>query len=279
MIKGSTDIYAVIGDPVEHSLSPLMQNYLIKLFDLDAVYAACHVRSKDLKTALAGLQALNIKGINVTLPHKIKVRAFCRTVSKDVETLGAANTITPDETGLCADVTDHAGFLESLGDRQSLFRGNAVCMLGAGGAARSILYALSQLEVDRVSIYNRTRENAEQLIREAAQSFGFTSAESVAQSELNRTIESSSIVINTTSVGMHPHIEATLCGDDAPFSRRHFVYDLIYNPLQTRLLRTAKSKGAFVQNGLDMLIFQGLQSLRIWTGQNLQADAGATKRM
>ena len=277
MISGTTDIYAVIGDPIEHSLSPVLQNYFMHIFDLDAAYMALQVRPPDLHTALSGMQAMNFKGINVTIPHKTDVLKYCTQCSKLVQTLGAANTLTFSTKGIQADVTDPFGFIESMADRKSLFLNANVCILGAGGAARSVLLALSKLSCAQVYIYNRTREKAELLTRES-KSFGLEKVSVLSQHDLHNAIEFCSILINTTSVGMYPQIEQCPVDDNMLFSENQFVYDLVYSPVNTRLVQMAAAQGAVVQNGLDMLIFQGLQSLRIWTGLNLVLTAQQLKR-
>lgn len=273
MIKATTDIFGIIGDPIEHSLSPILQNWFFQQFALDAVYVAFHVYPKELKNAISGLHSMNIKGLNVTLPHKAGVVDYCGIRSREVELLNVANTLSLSETELSAHVTDSHGFKKSLGQKRVEFKNSDICMLGAGGAARSILFALAELEPAGVFVYNRTREKAEQLVQEGRKSFGLLNARSISKSELNDVIHSCRIVINTTSVGMYPNIHDCPVDENAPFSDGHFVYDLIYNPLTTRFLRIAKEKGAAVQNGLDMLIFQGLESLRIWKQADLQLNS------
>lgn len=270
MIKANTHVYGVIGDPIEHSLSPALQNWLFKQFDLNAVYTAFQVHPQNLKEAVQAMSALNLKGLNVTLPHKAAVVEYCDKRSGDVDCLGVANTLSRESSGVSASVTDPQGFIESLGQMRTQFKDAEVCVLGAGGAARSILFALATLETGPVWVYNRTREKAEHLIRESKQAFGLSRARTLSESELNAAIESCRMVINTTSVGMYPQTDASPVRDDAPFSDQHFVYDLIYNPVTTRLLQIAEQKGAHTRNGLDMLIFQGLESLRIWTHADLR---------
>lgn len=266
MIDAKTVTYGVIGYPVRHSLSPVLQNWFIDLFGLNAVYAAFEVIPTEIENCMVGMKALGIGGLNVTLPHKERVAELADHRSPEVQKLGAANTLKLVDGRVQAFVTDPPGFLESLGENKKFFRNAAVTLLGAGGSARSILFALSLLSVAKVQIVNRTLNRAEALAEDAKNKFNLqrVGALRAGSEEAANRIASSDIIINTTSVGMSPNSDQSPVESPELFNCNQYVIDLIYNPPETALLRMARSKGATVQNGMDMLIFQGLESQRIW---------------
>jgi shikimate dehydrogenase len=275
MIEATSTVYSVIGDPIAHSLSPVMQNWFINQFELDAVYAAFHVRNEGLAACIDGMKALGISGLNVTVPHKEAVLSLADALSQEVQKLGAANTLKNDDGRITAFVTDPYGFMESLGAHKERFAGARVLLFGAGGAARSVCYALGLLKVHQVIVHDIDQQKCETLVSLCRT--GFKIAEAVTLSslndKLNDVLSETPIVINATAVGMHPSTDQSVVKDMSAIGKNHFFFDLVYNPGVTRFLQLAQKSGAAVQSGLDMLIFQGLQSLRIWTGQNLELTA------
>lgn len=274
-IRSTSKIFAVIGDPIAHSLSPVLQNGLIEIFDLDAVYVAFRIRPAYVAEFIFSIKLLNLAGVNVTTPHKQNVISFVNKKSADVEKLGSANTLVHRDGTVTAHATDAPGFIESLGSRKKYFKNQTVVVFGAGGSARSIALALAQLQIKRLLIVNRTAEKAENLAEDAMSRFGVPQAVALAadSGDLNEFIRQSRIVINTTSLGMHPNIDTMPMRDFSAVSSNHFFYDLVYNPGETRWLKLAREQGADIQNGLDMLIFQGLESMRIWFDKPLKLTA------
>lgn len=274
MIRSGTLVFGVIGHPIRHSLSPVLHNFLIQKFEIDAVYAAFHVLPQDFQHAIAGLKALQIAGFNVTLPHKVSAAAVAQVQAPEVALLGVANTLVNRDGKLHAHLTDPYGFIESLGDQRLRFKDSCVLLIGAGASARSIAFALTQLQIRELVIVNRTPEKSDQLARFIMQhlslprvtSFGFD------QIKISRLISKSNILVQTTSVGMHPDVNHCALDDFSAINAGHFCYDLIYNPVTTFFLEKAQQCGATVQNGIDMLIYQGLQSLRIWMQQDFMLD-------
>ncbi|MBN1561333.1 shikimate dehydrogenase [candidate division KSB1 bacterium] len=275
MINASTALYGVIGDPVAHSLSPTMQNWFIDQFHLNAVYAAFRVKSEKLGSCIDGMRAMGIGGLNVTVPHKEKVVAFADEWSDDVRLIGAANTLKNTGGFISAHVTDPYGFIESLGDNEQRFRGASVFMYGAGGAAKSVAYALAKLGVDQLLIVDSAAEKAVELAEQAVKSFGIKNASALQKplAPVKTILTHTHIVINATPLGMHPWHDKTVVEYPDVITADHYFYDLVYNPGKTRFLREAEERGATIQNGLDMLIFQGLQSMRLWTEQPLALSA------
>ena len=275
MINATTKVYAVIGDPIAHSLSPVMQNWFIKQFDLNAVYAAFHVKNENIKSCVQGIRALGLGGLNITVPHKEAVIPFADELSDEVQKLGAANTLVNENGKISAHVTDPYGFIESLGDNKKRFKGASVLMFGAGGAAKSVAYALGKLGVDQLLISDLVASKAKELAAAAKKSFGLKDATALERpmAPMKQITKNTHIIINATAVGMHPMENKTVVEFYDVVGPKHFFYDLVYNPAQTKFLRLAAEKGAATQNGLDMLIFQGLQSMRIWTGEDLQLSS------
>ncbi len=275
MISARTNIFAVIGDPIAHSLSPLMQNWFIEQFNLDAVYAAFHVKSENLSACVNGMKAMGIRGLNVTVPHKEAILNVVENKSPEVQQLGAANTLVLENNQITAHVTDPYGFIESLGENRERFKKTSVLLFGAGGAAKSVSNALATLGVKRLIIHDLVPEKAAELITLCRESFGIYNVSSLEETgqTVNDVVAQTPIVINATAVGMHPNESASVIEDMAAVTENHFFYDLVYNPGKTRFLQLAEWAGATVQNGLRMLIFQGLQSLRIWTGKDLKLSS------
>lgn len=253
-------VYGVIGNPIEHSLSPVMHNAAFEALGLDAIYLAFRVAEHDLGDAIRGAKSLGIAGLNVTIPLKEKALAFVD--ADDIASrIGAINTIdfsTDTPTGYN---TDGIGALTVLKERVGEIRGKEVLILGAGGAARAIAFYLDT-EGARLTIANRTEDRAAML----ASSLHNADFISLSEEELKRHIKDADILINTTSVGMYPRADATLVNAGMMHSRL-VVFDIVYNPAETKLLREAKKAGVqTIIEGVKMLVYQGAASFRIWTG-------------
>ncbi len=271
MISSKTRVFAVIGWPIEHTLSPVLHNWFLSLYALDAIYVAFSVADGDLDAAIKGAVACGIAGLNVTIPHKERVVRLADETDRDVQLISAANTLKLDNKTVQAFVTDPYGFVASLKQKASEFNNASVLLLGAGGAAKSVASALQKLSPAKVFIYNRSIQRRNAFMRYCKKTLSLSSAESVAATHLDDIAAACNIIINTTSVGMYPNMERSLLSP-AAFNSNHFVYDLIYNPQKTKLLNDADKNGATIQNGIDMLIFQGLASLRIWTDLDLNIN-------
>lgn len=262
-INAYTKCYGVIGDPVHHSLSPILHNWIFKRHHLPSVYLAFHVLPDQLESAIHSLRALGLGGFNVTVPHKEKVTAFLDHPTREVLELGAANTLYWRNEKLCGDNTDPYGFLRSVNDWQRHLKGVDAMLIGAGGSARSIARALAQCELKSLLIANRSQERAETLVTLCETTFGLN-AHYIPLHVAHDYVSQVKLVVNTTSVGMAPDRNRSPLPRHDGLNPEHLVYDLIYNPECTRLLAEARSRGAAVRNGLDMLIYQGIRSLEIW---------------
>ena len=264
MISGTTQVLGVIGDPIAHTSSPAMHNAALAALGLDFLYSPFHVEPAALPQALAGMRALEIAGLNVTVPHKQAVMEYLDEISEEARVIGAVNTICNCDGRLLGYNTDAFGIIQSLrvdGGMEEL--PPRVALLGAGGAARAILYALlAQEEVEEILLLNRTVDKAETL----ADDLGGEGRVVVGSLAEVGGIEEIGLLINSTALGMHPHEETSPLEDPACLHERMLVADIVYNPLQTLLMRQAEDAGARSINGLGMLAWQGARSFEIWTG-------------
>ncbi len=259
-------LYAVFGDPVEHSLSPVMHNAAFAALGMDCEYHKFRVTKDDLKEAIHGAKAMGFGGLNLTIPLKEKA---LRLVEPNplAEAVGAVNTIEFRGDSIIGHNTDGIGALNSLKLSGIVISHSNVLLLGAGGAARAVAYQLASNGA-RVTIANRTPKRAVEL---AANVSSVGRVEGTGLEDLANLVEQSHIIINTTSVGMHPDIDQTLVTEDMMHAGQ-VVFDLVYNPLQTKLLKEAKKAGAITVDGIKMLVLQGVESFRIWTGVEPPVD-------
>lgn len=273
-INGNTKIAGIFGDPVGHTLSPAMQNAAFAALGLNALYVPFHVSSaapNGLRAAVEAIRALSLLGVNVTVPHKEKVLKYLDEVDPHALELGAVNTIVNRDGKLVGYNTDGAGYLLSLRDETG-FRAarKRVVVIGAGGAARSIVYSMLAAKAVSVVIANRTVKRAEALARGFARKFG--SAEITAspldkagRDSLSEHFMKADLVVNTTSTGMMGK------GDlDLPLEALQagaIVSDIVYRPLRTGLIKSAEKRGLETHTGLGMLVRQGAMGFELWTGK------------
>lgn len=260
----------LLAHPAGHSLSPAMHNAAFKHLSMSARYEALDVSPEDLPDAVAALRASEVWGANVTIPHKLNVLPLVDRLSAAAQAIGAVNTVVNRSGELFGDNTDAAGFLRGLESADTELQGKKVVMLGAGGAARAVLYALLSAGA-QVYLHNRTREKAH-VLSEAFSSLGPSTV--LTDEALGAVTPEADGLVNTTSVGMErggtdPDVSPLKLRD---LPRRGFVCDLIYRPAQTRLLRDAAAKGVMVQNGLPMLVYQGAEAFKLWTGQDAPTE-------
>ncbi len=263
MISGTTRILGVIGDPIGHTSSPAMHNAAIAALGIDYAYVAFHVRADGLGRAIDGMRALDMAGLNVTVPHKQNVMDHIDEVSDEAVAIGAVNTIVNRQGRLVGYNTDAFGIMESLKRDGGLAElPSKVALLGAGGAARAILYALLQCpQIERIWLLNRTLSKAEALASDLDRSEKVR----VAAMDSNE-VGNVDLLINSTSVGMHPHADASPLVDASVLHADMLVADIVYKPLKTRLMQQAEAAGARSINGLGMLAWQGARSFELWTG-------------
>ncbi|MCB0992699.1 MAG: shikimate dehydrogenase [Acidimicrobiales bacterium] len=262
---GATRLAAVIGSPVRHSLSPALHNAAFDALGLDWTYVALEVAPGDGALAVEAMRTLGIGGMSVTMPHKETVAAGADRRSQAVEALGAANCLRWDGDAIVAENTDGAGFVRSLGDVGFDPAGAACVVLGAGGAARSVVQALASAGAADIAVVNRTYERARQAV---------ACAPDIARVGTFADVAASGLVVNSTPVGMGAEGGMALPVQviDA-LTPSHLVADLIYHPAVTPLLQAASAKGAATVNGLGMLLHQAAIQFEMWTGLPAPIDA------
>ena len=269
-ISGKTRVCAVIGDPIEHTLSPTMHNAAFEHLKLDFVFLAFRVTSDELEDAVRGACALGIRGLNVTMPHKNSVTEFLDEADPAVKFLGAANTILNQSGRLKGFNTDGVGALKALKQNGVNLAGKRVLLLGAGGAAKAIAFSLAK-EVDELCILNRDAVKARELAS-VLEPFGKKIVgNELSPKQLQQELQDSDVLINATFVGMTPYASDSLVKPDW-LKPELTVMDIVYNPLETKLLRDAKAARAKVINGVEMLLYQGAASFEIWTGCKAPVD-------
>lgn len=263
----STRLVVLLGEPLGHSISPAMHNRVFEQLGLDYCYLPVEVSPANLPTVFAGLTRMNVAGFNVTIPHKIAIIAHLDELDPLAATIGAVNTICVRNGRTIGYNTDGEGFIRSLEEEAKLsVRDKRVFILGGGGAVRAIAMTLAFRGAGRIFICNRTLAKARDLADEINAAIR-PCAEAVEQvyDEQAAALAESDILVNGTSIGMHPRAEELPIAETL-LANRLVVADIVYNPLMTRLLETAAGKGCPIVRGLGMLIYQGAAAFKLWTG-------------
>lgn len=262
-IKGDTKICAVIGDPVQHSLSPCMHNAAFEALNLNYAYVAFHVQ--DLKNAIAGMRGFNIKGLSVTIPHKVEIMQYLDFVTPLAKKIGAVNTVTNENGKLLGSNTDGYGALKAVETEESM-DDKSVTILGVGGAARGIAFTIaSERKPTRLTLVGRDLQKAKRLTLDIAPHTNVMIA-AASFEELKDIFAHSDIIINTTPIGMHPKIDECIVPEEY-ISQHHLIFDTIYNPAKTLLLQRAENRFARTLNGIPMFVYQGAEQFHMWTGK------------
>ena len=252
--------YCIIGDPIDHSLSPAIHNAAFSSLGLNCSYISFRVQEGQLKNSLDSLRAINIGGFNVTMPHKVRVLEYVDQCDKTVELVGAANTVKNEDGKFCAYNTDVLGFIKPLRQRGIDFSGFEVTILGAGGAARAVAVALAgERGIANINIVNRNTDRSNELAN-LLKKLGLK-ASIVSSDNIQNIASKSNLIINTTPLGMKDEqslIKSSSIRKDA------IVYDIVYKPINTNLLESARTAGAKVVYGYEMLLEQAIASFKIW---------------
>ncbi|MBE9536897.1 MAG: shikimate dehydrogenase [Proteobacteria bacterium] len=271
-ISASTKFCAVIGNPISHSLSPAIHNAAFQELGLDFVYLACRV--EDVKGALAGMRALeNFRGLSVTIPHKIEIMKYCDEINDVDRSIGSINTVIHEGDKLLAMGTDGPGALKALTDAGLAMDGKTILMLGAGGAARAIAFTLARdtkaVEITLLDLNESTLKGLASDLN-AGTSTRISSA-LMTEAALAEAMERADIIINCTPVGMHPNVDASVVPVEL-FRPGQAVFDVVYTPLQTKLLRDAASKGLKTVSGVEMFINQAALQFEQFTGKDAPVE-------
>lgn len=265
-ITGNTKVTGIIGYPLTYTLSPSIHNSAFEATGLDYRYLPFVVEEKELGAAIGGIRALNIKGINVTMPHKEAVIEFLDGVSPGARVIGAVNTIHNDNGRLIGYNTDGAGFIKSLREESFEPNGKNAIIIGSGGAAKAVAVSLIEEGASNITLVARTIDKADALKVHLERNFKEISMKTLSfTGDMADIFQVGDIIVNATPIGMEES------GDLLPvplelIQSKHFIYDLIYTPFETRLLKEARNKGARAVNGLGMLLYQAASAFELWTG-------------
>ncbi|GIN85409.1 shikimate dehydrogenase (NADP(+)) [Heyndrickxia sporothermodurans] len=257
------NLYGVIGDPIAHSMSPVMHNAAFLELQLNHVYFPFHITPDSLADGIKGMKALGIMGFNVTIPHKEKILPLLDKIDPLAKAIGAVNTVVREKDGFTGYNSDGLGFIRALKEEwKSDVSNEKVLIIGAGGAAKAIYYSLVYEGVHSIDICNRTKERANELV-EACPFPCQSNVLTLKEAEEN--LDKYTLIVQTTSIGMSPNIELSPISLQNLKRDTHIV-DIIYNPFETKILKDAKKKGATISNGLGMFIYQGAIAFEKWTG-------------
>ena len=266
-IKGSTDIVGLIGHPVEHSFSPPMHNAAFDALGMDYVYTAFDVDPLSLKSAIEGAKALDIKGLNVTIPHKIEVMKYLDEIDEVAGLIGAVNTI--DFKDMKGYNTDGIGAVKAIEEVTSI-KNKKVVVAGAGGASRAISFYIAKYGAESLTILNRNVEKAQRLAEDVSDSNLIDEVQSDSISSID--LADADILVDTTPVGMHPHIGDEPIASAGDMHDDLVVFDAVYNPNETVLIKEAIKADAKPVYGIKMLLYQGAESFKIWTGREAPVE-------
>ena len=276
-ITGRTKLTGLLGSPVSHSISPMMHNEAFQQLGLDYAYMAFDIELEKLASVVEALRIMNVRGFNLTMPHKNAMCSLCDSLSPAAEIIGAVNTVVNDGGHLTGYTTDGTGYMHALKEDGYDIIGKKMTLLGAGCAATSIFVQAALDGVSEISIFNRRSpfwERAEKIIKMLTERTNckIKLYDYSDPNILKREISESVILTNGTSVGMAPDVERSLITDTSVFHKDLIVSDVIYNPRETLLLRQAKEAGCKTQNGLYMLLYQGAEAFKLWTGQDMPIE-------
>lgn len=269
-IDGYTRTCGLLGNPVEHTLSPVIHNTLSEKLGQNLVYVPFRVPSGHVGKAVEGAYALNLLGLNVTVPYKSEVIPFLKDIDPLAKQIGAVNTLVRMEEGYKGYNTDMPGLYRAMCGDQVKIAGEKILILGAGGVARAVAMLLARKEASEILILNRSVEKAELVAEEVNGIAGKRLVRAMPLEEYDRLPkEGRYLAIQATNVGMFPHVEDVIIGKDAFYERIHTGYDLIFNPADTRFMQMVRAHGGRAFGGMKMLLYQGIIAYELWTGQRV----------
>lgn len=272
-IDGYTRTCGLIGNPVEHTLSPVIHNTLSEMLDQKLCYVPLRVEKGYLEDAVKGAYALNLLGANVTVPYKTEVIPFLKKLDPLAAKIGAVNTLVRKEGGYKGYNTDMPGLYRSMCSDGVKLRGENVILLGAGGVARAVAVLLEEKGAKKVYLLNRTLEKATAIAEEVNAMAGRELVLAMQYEEYTEIPgEDKMLAIQATSVGMHPHDDETVMEEDGFYERIHTGYDLIFNPENTKFMKKVRAAGGQAYNGSKMLLYQGVIAYELWTGLSVSEE-------
>ncbi len=275
-INGRTRVCGLMGYPVEHTLSPLIHNTLAQELGVDMAYVPFSVEPGRLKEAVEGARALNLAGLNVTVPHKREVISYLEQIDPLAQKVGAVNTLVRCGDGFKGYNTDLTGLQRAMKEDGIELVGERVILLGAGGAARAVAFLCAYAGASEVWMLNRTLKKAQAVAAEVNQAFGRECIHGLALSDHEKIPKGSYLAVQGTSVGLFPHVEDVVTEDAGFYQKIHTGYDLIYRPSATKFMQLVRAHGGKAYNGLKMLAYQGIQAFELWNGVAVERAQAAS---
>lgn len=275
MISSSTKVIALIGNPVKHSLSPMIHNYFISKYSRDAVYLSFEIKREDVREAFNGAKKLGISGLNVTMPYKEEVFKLIDNPDSVSSIIKSVNTIKFNQKENISEGfnTDVRGFLISLDQNKFKWTGSQCLVIGAGGAARGAIYGLLQKKVKKIFVFNRTAEKITRIIKDLKSQGSEKIKALSALSDINDEIKNIDLIVNCTPVGMDTGTKKDMLPVPESWNLGgKFIFDMVYNPIETKFLKKAREEGAMALGGIDLLVNQAALSFKIWFGMLPQTD-------
>lgn len=263
-INGKTRTCGLVGNPVEHTLSPMIHNTLAKRLGHNLVYVPFLVGQDGVAKAIEGAYALNILGLNVTVPYKSEVMAGLCEIDGLARDIGAVNTLVRTDSGYKGYNTDMEGLYRAMDSEGIKIGGEQIILLGAGGASRAVAYLCAVKGADRVYMLNRTLGKAQAVAQEVNDTAGREVIRPMAMKDYAGLPDGKYLAIQGTSVGLTPHTEDVVIADEAFYEKIHTGFDLIYSPWETRFMQLVKAHGGRAYNGLKMLLYQGIIAYELW---------------
>lgn len=279
MISAKAKVCGIIAYPVEHSLSPLMHNFYAEQMGIDFVYVPFKVQKEDVEAAVKGAYALNLTGINVTVPHKQTVIPYLKELDPAAESIGAVNTLVRQEGGYKGYNTDAAGLLRTMKEAGITITGQDCLLIGAGGAAKAAAYVLGKEGAASVIVLNRNEQRAWELAEEMNRLFRRDFMTALKLEDYGKLEDKHWLAVQTTSVGMHPYGDAVPVEDQSFYKKISVAVDVIYTPARTRFMDLVEKAGGRAVGGLNMLIYQGIEAFELWNpGQKVSEETAAQVR-
>ena len=272
-INGLTRTCGLIGNPVEHTLSPMIHNYLAQQMDVNMVYVPFLVEQGRLEDAIKGAYGLHILGCNVTVPYKNDVIPYLAQIDELAAKMGSVNTLVRVDGGYKGYNTDMTGLYRAMSSDGVSIQGEQVIVLGAGGVGRAVAFMCAAKGAAHVWLLNRTVEKADEVAKEVILTEGRSCVEALAMSDYDKLPDEKYLVIQSTSVGLYPHVEDAVITDPAFYHKVKAGYDLIYRPWETRFMQLVKEQGAPAYNGLKMLLYQGIEAFELWNQCKIEDES------
>ncbi len=269
-IKGTTKVYGLIGNPVEHTISPLIHNTLADRLGLDFVYVPFRV--EDLASAIRGAYALNLQGMNITIPHKSAALEWLADCDELAAKIGSVNTLVRQENGFKGYNTDLSGLYRAMETEGIHLEKERIIILGAGGAARAVAFLCASRNAEQIFLMNRSLDKAEAIAGEIHSAFKRDCVMPMRLEDFVLLPKEKMLCIQATSVGLAPDVKAVILEDPDFYRRIHTGYDLIYRPANTRFMQLVRAAGGRACHGLKMLLYQGIEAFELWSGKKIDED-------